>query len=111
MHEFSRVEARRWDAWTAREPVTARKTLRPNSDHSNKEKLMRLFAPGERVLQPQYGHGTVTKSDEYHTWIDFDEHGPRMFSTSRCQLEASETIAPVKPARSKRKANRATARQ
>lgn len=72
---------------------------------------MRLFGPGERVLQPQYGHGTVTKSDEYHTWIDFDDHGPRMFSTARCQLEASETIAPVRPARSKRKANRATTRQ
>ena len=35
---------------------------------------MRLFGPGERVLQPQYGHGTVTKSDEYHIWIDFDDH-------------------------------------
>jgi hypothetical protein len=73
--------------------------------------LMRLFGSGERVMQPQYGHGTVTKSDEYHTWIDFDDHGPRMFLTSRCQLEPSATIAPVKPVRSKRRTNGATARR
>jgi hypothetical protein len=72
---------------------------------------MRFFGPGERVIQPQYGHGTVTKSDEYHTWIDFDDHGPRMFATSRCQLEQSATIAPVRPARSKRRTNRATTQQ
>jgi len=65
---------------------------------------MRLFGPGDRVVQPQYGHGTVSKSDEYHTWIEFDEHGPRMFATARCQLEPSSTIAPPKPVRARRKA-------
>jgi len=63
---------------------------------------MRLFGPGDRVSQSQYGHGTVTKADEYHTWIDFDEHGPRTFSTSRSHLEPSAMPAPVKPARAKR---------
>ena len=69
---------------------------------------MQPFAPGDRVLQPQYGHGTVSKSDEYHTWIDFDDHGPRMFSTSRCQLEPSATTAPPKPVRSRRRAKGAS---
>ena len=63
---------------------------------------MELFGPGVRVTQPQYGHGTVTKADKYHTWIDFDDHGPRTFSTSRCQLKPSATVAPVRPAKSKR---------
>ena len=63
---------------------------------------MRLFGPGARVTQPQYGHGTVTKADEYHTWIDFDDHGPRTFSTPRSHLEPSATSAPVKPVRPKR---------
>ena len=69
---------------------------------------MRLFAPGDRVSQLQYGHGTVTKADEYHTWIDFDAHGARTFSTSRCHLESSATVAPPKPVRSKRAAKAST---
>jgi hypothetical protein len=43
---------------------------------------MKFFVPGDRVSQAQYGHGTVTRADEYHTSIDFDDHGPRTFSTS-----------------------------
>lgn len=58
---------------------------------------MPFFTPGDRVSQAQYGHGTVTKVDEYHTSIDFDDHGPRTFSTSRSHLERSTTAAPVKP--------------
>ena len=66
---------------------------------------MRLYSPGARVSQAQYGDGTVTSADEYHTRIDFDEHGPRTFSTVRVSLTASNTLAPVKvaKARSKRK--------
>ena len=63
---------------------------------------MRVFTPGDRVTQPQYGHGTVTRANEYHTWIDFDDHGPRTFSTVHSHLEPSETPAPIKPARPKR---------
>jgi hypothetical protein len=63
---------------------------------------MRLFTAGDRVSQAQYGHGTVLRANEYHTQIDFDDHGPRIFSTLRSHLEESATVAPVKPARSKR---------
>ena len=51
---------------------------------------------GDRVSQPQYGHGTVSAVNEYHTRIDFDEHGPRTFMTSRVKLESSNIPAPVK---------------
>ena len=42
---------------------------------------VRLFSIGDRVSQPQYGAGTVAAANEYHTTIDFDEHGPRTFAT------------------------------
>jgi hypothetical protein len=72
---------------------------------------MRLFGPGDRVNQAQYGHGTVTKIDEYHTCVDFDDHGLRTFSTPRSHFEPSATAAPVKPTRAKRatKASKAKA--
>ena len=60
---------------------------------------MSRYAIGDRVSQPQYGIGTVTAVDEYHTVIDFDDHGPRRFSTSIVQLERSKVPAPVKPAK------------
>ena len=58
-----------------------------------------LYSVGDRVMQAQYGTGTVTSSNEHHTVIDFDEHGPRTFSTSLVRLERSSTAAPGKPAR------------
>jgi hypothetical protein len=64
---------------------------------------MRLFVPGDRVSQAQYGHGTVTRADEYHTSIDFDDHGLRTFSSTRSHLERSETTAPVKPSKKRAK--------
>jgi hypothetical protein len=51
---------------------------------------------GARVLQPQYGHGTVTYSNQYHTVIEFDENGKRTFVTDRVELQPSDVAAPVK---------------
>lgn len=65
---------------------------------------MRPYAPGDRVSQPQYGAGTITAVDEYHTVIDFDEHGPRRFSTALVKLERSTTVAPVRAKTARRKA-------
>jgi hypothetical protein len=64
---------------------------------------MRLYAIGDRVSQPQYGTGTITAVNEYHTVIDFDEHGARTFATRLVQLERSMTTAPVKPRKSPRR--------
>jgi len=38
---------------------------------------VRGYAIGDRVSQPQYGTGTIRLVDEYHTVIDFDDHGIR----------------------------------
>jgi hypothetical protein len=57
------------------------------------------FAIGDRISQPQYGTGTVRIVDEYHTVIDFDEHGIRRFSTPMVKLEPSDTVEPGKPAK------------
>ena len=65
---------------------------------------MRPYAIGDRVSQPQYGAGTITAVDEQHTVIDFDEHGPRTFSTPLVKLERSSTAAPVRATATRRKA-------
>jgi hypothetical protein len=71
------------------------------------EDRVRPYAIGDRVSQPQYGAGTITAVDEHHTVIDFDEHGPRTFSTPLVKLERSSTIAPVRTKAAKRKTTRA----
>ena len=65
---------------------------------------MRVFAIGDRVSQPTYGAGTVAAANEYHTTIDFDDHGPRTFATPLVKLERSATTAPVKVKATRRKA-------
>jgi hypothetical protein len=65
---------------------------------------MAKYAIGDRVSQPQYGAGTITAVDDSRTVIEFDEHGTRMFATSMVTLERSATPAPVRAARSRRKA-------
>ena len=72
--------------------------------HIHKEEHVPVYAAGDRVSQSQYGHGTVTTANQYHTVIDFDEHGPRTFATPLVHLERSSTAAPVKPAKSRRRA-------
>ena len=67
---------------------------------------MRAFSIGDRVSQPQYGTGTVAAANEYHTTIDFDEHGVRTFATSMVKLERSATSAPARPKSARRKAVR-----
>jgi hypothetical protein len=62
-----------------------------------------FYSIGDRVSQAQYGHGTVSAVNEYHTRIDFDEHGLRTFMTSRVSLEPSDTLAPVKAKRTRKK--------
>ena len=64
---------------------------------------MKHFAIGARVSQPTYGAGTITVCNEFHTIIDFDEHGTRTFSTPLVQLEPSTTLAPERPKRAPRK--------
>ncbi len=64
---------------------------------------MRGYAIGDRISQAQYGTGTIRLVDEYHTVIDFDEHGLRRFSTPMVKLERSNTVEPGKPAKRTRK--------
>jgi hypothetical protein len=64
---------------------------------------MAAYAIGDRVAHSQYGDGTITRVDEYHTVIDFDVHGSRTFSSPRVVLTASNTEAPAKPAARRRK--------
>jgi hypothetical protein len=66
------------------------------------------YEVGDRVVHEQYGDGTITRVNEYHTVIDFDTHGPRTFSSPRVVLTRSTTAAPVKPTRRKRVAGAKT---
>ena len=65
---------------------------------------MTTYSAGDRVTHSQYGDGTVTSVDEYHTKIKFDEHGPRTFVSSRVVLAPSMTPAPVAAVRARRQA-------
>jgi hypothetical protein len=69
---------------------------------------VKSYSIGARVSQTTYGAGTVTMANEYHTVIDFDEHGIRTFSTRMVQLEPSQTAAPVRPKRARRKTAKAS---
>ncbi len=40
---------------------------------------MRIYAKGDRVVQSQYGAGTIVEANERHTAIIFDEYGPKTF--------------------------------
>ena len=59
---------------------------------------MRLFLIGDRVSQQQYGPGTVAAANEYHTTVDFDEHGSRTFATSIVKLAFFMSTALTVPA-------------
>jgi hypothetical protein len=60
---------------------------------------MRAYAVGDRVSEAKFGDGTITSSNEYHTVIEFDEHGVRTFSTALVRLTKASSTAPVKPAK------------
>ena len=65
---------------------------------------MQLHAAGARVAHVEYGDGTIVRADEYHTVIDFDAHGVRTFSSPRVVLVSSNTVAPPKPTRKRKRA-------
>jgi hypothetical protein len=60
---------------------------------------MSIRSTGDRVNHAQYGHGTVSSVNEYHTVIEFDAHGKRTFVSPRVVLTDSMEPAPVKPTR------------
>ncbi len=60
---------------------------------------MKGFDKGDRVVHQQYGAGTLADVNEFHTVIDFDEHGVRKFVTSMVSLERTLIPAPPRPVR------------
>jgi hypothetical protein len=72
---------------------------------------MRRYAAGDRVVQAQYGAGTIVDVNEHHTVIEFDEHGTRRFSTRIVVLESSNTPAPARKTGARRAKKKATAPQ
>ena len=55
---------------------------------------MAFPSKGDRVAHFEYGPGTITDLDVYHTVIDFDAHGSRRFVTSRVTLERTSDPGP-----------------
>ena len=62
---------------------------------------MSIRSAGDRVAHSQYGDGTVSSVNQYHTVIEFDAHGARTFVSPRVVLTDSITPAPEKPVRRK----------
>ena len=65
---------------------------------------MKLYSKGSRVVQSQYGLGTVTSSDERYTVIEFDQHGRRTFVTDMVTLGESNEPAPNRPEKKRKSA-------
>lgn len=55
---------------------------------------MAFPSKGDRVVQQQYGSGTVMEIDTYHTVIEFDAHGTRRFATNRVVLAPTKDPGP-----------------
>jgi hypothetical protein len=70
---------------------------------------VQALSTGQQVKHGQYGLGVVAESDSERTWIEFDDHGRKLFVTS---LMTAELIgeAPVNPTRPRRR-SRKTARK
>lgn len=64
---------------------------------------------GDRVVQAQYGPGTVVEIDTYHTVIEFDSFATRRFATNLVVL--APTSAPGPSAVERREALLARARE
>jgi hypothetical protein len=56
---------------------------------------MAFPSKGDRVAHGDYGPGTITEQDIYHTLIDFDTHGLRRFVTSKVVLERTSVPSPT----------------
>ena len=69
-------------------------------------RLQISYSTGNRVCHANYGDGTVTAANEYHTVIDFDAHGSRTFATPLVRLESSAIPAPPKVTKTRRRAVR-----
>lgn len=70
---------------------------------------MASFKVGDRVVQSNYGAGTITGADDHHTVIDFDEHGVKTFATGLVVLERTAAPAPQKGTKTRRAAKSGTA--
>jgi hypothetical protein len=57
------------------------------------------WTKGDRVVQPNYGAGTILEYNEHHVVIEFDEHGKRTFATRLVVLQTTSEPAPAKAAR------------
>jgi hypothetical protein len=62
---------------------------------TSKPKPPAFPAVGDRVQHEQYGAGSVTMLDVYHTVIDFDGHGLRRFVTDRVVVERTDDPGPT----------------
>ncbi len=71
---------------------------------------MASFKVGDRVVQANYGPGTITGADDHHTVINFDEHGVKTFATSLVALERTASPAPQKAAKPRRTAKSSAAK-
>jgi hypothetical protein len=69
---------------------------------------MRRYAAGDRVVQAQYGAGTIVDVNEHHTVIEFDEHGTHRFSTRIVVLESTATPAPARKTGARRAKKKVT---
>lgn len=61
------------------------------------------FSAKDRIDHSHFGLGTIVTITEHYTTIAFDESGTRKFVTSMVELAPSDTPAPARRVRKKKK--------
>ena len=56
---------------------------------------MKRFEVGSRVVDPNYGPGSVIAVEDAYTRVQFDEHGIKKFLTAMSKLEPTDEPAPA----------------
>jgi len=74
-----------------------------NSVRSTAKKIL-AFSAKDRIDHSVFGLGTIVQVGERHTTIASDESGTRKFVTNMVKLSASDTPAPARRVRKRKKA-------
>jgi hypothetical protein len=77
-----------------------------NGLRSTAKKILGI-CPKDRIEHSLFGLGSILEIDERYTTIAFDESGTRKFVTSIVELAPSDTPAPARSARKRKKVGQA----
>jgi len=79
------------------------KKEKPTKEQRAAERNVAAYSAKDRIDHSVFGLGTIVEIDERRTTILFDESGTRKFVTNMVKLAPSDSPAPARRARTKKK--------